>query len=117
MRQRLRELESTVSAMRKQLGGMVGLGSGAVGTQQSPNSEETTGSKIPAETAVQLETQQPRGFGDIIQGLAVELADLGTELLLEFGALATLGALCFLASKNKINMTTCTGKNMVTGKG
>jgi len=134
MRQRLRELENTVSTMRKQLAGTEGLASDAVGAQPSPHAEvswaaakgmvmeETTGSKISTETAVRVEDQQPRGFGDIMQDLAVELADLGTDLVLELGALAVLGTLCFLTSKAKINVhtfhvPTCTGKNKVAGKG
>jgi len=118
MRQRLRELESTVLVMREQLDSTVRLAREAVAVQQSPSADmkETVGSKVPTEAAEPVEEQQPRGLGDITQDLAVELADLGTDLLLELGALAVLGTLFFLSSKARIIVPSSALKQMVAGK-
>jgi len=119
MRQRIHELESTVSVMRKQLDSTVGLASTSNGAQQSVSvdTKESIGSKIRTDVAEPVEEQQPRGGGDIAQDLAVELADLGSDLVLEVGSLAVLGTLFFLSSKAKLNVPSSTLKKGVVRKG
>jgi len=115
MRQRIHELEGTVSAMRKQLDSTAGLASGTDDAQQSLG-VETVGSKVRTEVTDKVEEQQ-RGGGDIAQDFAVELADLGSDLLLEVGALAVLGTLYCISSKAKLNVPSSTLKKRVAGKG